>query len=129
MSLSYIRYLSIAFLILPTLKNVKFVFKIKVSFISISSYHFIFIIFLNAWKVSVFRIILVRVFPHSDWMRRDTLYLSYSVTMPENTDQNNSEYGHFLRSASLQTKFWTQSHPSLKQLGIAWGHHRDALQR
>ena len=25
----------------------------------------------------------------------------YSVQMPENTDQNNSEYGHFLRSVRL----------------------------
>ena len=28
----------------------------------------------------------------------DTDYLSVSVRMRENTDQNNSEYGHFLRS-------------------------------
>ena len=33
----------------------------------------------TAWKVSVFGVILVRIFPHSD--------------------QNNSEYGHFLGSA------------------------------
>ena len=26
---------------------------------------------------------------------------TYSVLMRENTDQNNSEYGHFLRSAAL----------------------------
>ena len=35
-----------------------------------------------------------RIFTHSDWIRRD---------IPEkwgkNTDQNNSKYGHFLRSA------------------------------
>ena len=29
---------------------------------------------------------------------------SYSVQMRENTDQNNSEYGHFLRSARFKTK-------------------------
>ena len=28
----------------------------------------------------------------------------YSVRIQENTDQNNSEYGHFLRSLSLQTE-------------------------
>ena len=39
----------------------------------------------TAYKVSVFGVILVCIFPHSDWIRRDT-------------DQNNSEYGHFLRS-------------------------------
>ena len=33
------------------------------------------------------RVILVRIFPYSNWMR-------------ENADQNNSEYGHFLRSDS-----------------------------
>ena len=39
----------------------------------------------TAGKVAVFDVILVRIFSHSDWVR-------------ENTDQNNSEYGHFLRS-------------------------------
>ena len=29
-----------------------------------------------AWNVSVFAVILVRIFPQSDWIRRDTLYLS-----------------------------------------------------
>ena len=38
----------------------------------------------TAWEVSVFGVILVRIFPHSDWIR-------------ENADQNNSEYGHFSR--------------------------------
>ena len=27
---------------------------------------------------------------------------TYSVRIPENTDQNNSEYGHFLRSLVMQ---------------------------
>ena len=27
----------------------------------------------------------------------------YSVRMPENTEQNNCEYGHFLRSAIFST--------------------------
>ena len=50
-------------------------------------------------KVSVFGVILVRIFPHSDWIRREILRMSlYSVRMRENVDQNNSEYGHFLRS-------------------------------
>ena len=30
----------------------------------------------TAWKVSVFGVILARIFPHSDWMRRDTSYIS-----------------------------------------------------
>ena len=41
--------------------------------------------FLTAWKVPVLGVILIHIFPHSD--------------------QNNSEYGHFLRSAF----FWNKS--------------------
>ena len=73
----------------------------NVTFASFSSF--------TAWKVSVYENILVRIFLHSDWRRRDTEYLSvfspnasvspYSVRMRENADQNNSKYGHFLRSA------------------------------
>ena len=44
----------------------------------------------SAWKVSVFGVILVRIFPHSDWIQ-------YSVRMRENADQNNSEYGYLSR--------------------------------
>ena len=40
------------------------------------------------------KFILARIFQHSDWIRRDT---KYSVRMRENADQNNSEYGNFLR--------------------------------
>ena len=70
----------------------------------------------TAWKVSVFGVIPVRIFPAfshtrteygeirsiSDWIRRDTEYLS--VFSPnagkcgKNADRNNSEYGLFLRS-------------------------------
>ena len=43
-----------------------------------------------------------RVFPHSDWIRRDTKYLSTfspnAGKSGKNADQNNSEYGLFLRS-------------------------------
>ena len=39
--------------------------------------------------MSVLGLILVLIFPHSDWIR-------------ENTDQNNSKYGHFLRSGRQQ---------------------------
>ena len=44
------------------------------------------IVIYTAWNVSVFGVILVRIFP-------------YSVRMRENADQNNSEYGNLLRSA------------------------------
>ena len=47
----------------------------------------------TAWRVPVFGVFLIRIFPHSDWIR-------------ENTDQINSKYGHFSRSVqhrSVQT--------------------------
>ena len=43
---------------------------------------------------SVFRAFLVRIFPHSD---RIGSICPHSVQMRKNTDQKNSEYGHFLR--------------------------------
>ena len=50
----------------------------------------------TAWKVSVFRVILVRIFPHSDWIRRYILRISpYSGWIWENTNQNNSEWTLF----------------------------------
>ena len=44
-------------------------------------------------------VILVRIFPHSNWIRRDAEY--HSVWMRENTEQKNSEYGNFSRSDIL----------------------------
>ena len=44
---------------------------------------------LTAKKSAVFGVILVRIFPYSDWIQ-------------ENADQNNSEYGHFLRSDCVE---------------------------
>ena len=52
----------------------------------------------TAWKVSVFGVFLVRIFPHSEWIRRDTPYLSVPVQICEDTNQKNSEYGHLSRS-------------------------------
>ena len=43
----------------------------------------------TAWKVSVFRVILNTISP-------------YSVRMRDNTDQNNSEYRHFLRRVRIR---------------------------
>ena len=51
----------------------------------------------TAYKVSIFGVILVRIFPHSDCTER--YGVSASVQMRENTDQNHSEYEHFSRSA------------------------------
>ena len=46
----------------------------------------------TAWRMSLFRVFLIRIFAHSEWIRRDR---EYSVRMRENMDQKNSEYGHF----------------------------------
>ena len=61
-------------------------------------------------------------FPHSDWIRRDTRYLS--VFSPNTgkfgkiADQNKSEYGHFLRSG-----VFLKYHNFLRSsvLGDLWG--------
>ena len=47
---------------------------------------------ITAWRMSLFRVFLIRIFAHSEWIRRDR---EYSVRMRENVDQKNSEYGHF----------------------------------
>ena len=48
-----------------------------------------------------------RIFPHWDWIRKDTEYLSIfspnAGKCGKNVDQDNSEYGHFLRSISLRS--------------------------
>ena len=51
----------------------------------------------TAWKVSVFGVFLAHIFQHLDWMQ------CLSVFSPkwENTDQENSKYGHFLRNETL----------------------------
>ena len=65
--------------------------------------------------MSIFRVVLVRIFPHLDWILRDTPISPYSVRKWENRDQNNSEY--FLRSdiSSYSTKFlWIRSKYSVE---------------
>ena len=55
----------------------------------------------TAQKVFLFKDFLVRIFPHSDWIRRDTPS-PYSVRMQENTDHKKSEYGHFSQCVIVQ---------------------------
>ena len=50
------------------------------------------------WKVSVVGVLLVPIFPHLNWIRRNTPYLSDLSKTQENTDQKNSEYRHLYRS-------------------------------
>ena len=49
------------------------------------------------------------IFPHSDWIRRDTDYLFVFSPIVgkcgKNADQNNSEYGFFLHRYSLRLVF------------------------
>ena len=47
--------------------------------------------------MSVFGVILIRIFRHLDWIRKD---MPYSVRMRENADKNYSEYRHLLRSGN-----------------------------
>ena len=51
--------------------------------------------FLAATAKKAIFLVLVRIFPQSDWIRRDTGYLS---VFSQNAGKNNSEYGHFSRS-------------------------------
>ena len=44
--------------------------------------------------VFVFRVLLVRIFQHLDWIQSKS---PYSARIREITDQKNSECGHFLR--------------------------------
>ena len=70
----------------------------------------------TAWKVSKYGVFLVRIFPHSDWIRRDTekiLRISpYLVQIRENTDQNNPVFGQFSRSVRLLTNSQLFRHSS-----------------
>ena len=52
----------------------------------------------TAWKVPVFGVFQIRVFPPSDWIREILLISPYSVQMRENTDQKNLKYCHISRS-------------------------------
>ena len=47
----------------------------------------------TSWKVSVFQVFLVSIFPHSDWI--------FGPNIREHTNQKNSEYGHFSRSTCV----------------------------
>ena len=39
----------------------------------------------TAWKLHVYGIFLLRIFPHLDWIRRDTLYTLYLSVFTPNT--------------------------------------------
>ena len=74
-------------------------------------------------------VILVHIFPHSDWIRRDTRteyreiprISLYSVRMWENTGQNNSEYGHISRSDYNANRNNMQQNSFIKVYWIRYG--------
>ena len=55
--------------------------------------------YITAWKVSVLRVFLVCIFPHSEWIQRFTVK-PYAVKKRENMYQKSFQYGHFSRSVS-----------------------------
>ena len=57
-------------------------------------------LFLHCVKSVRIRNFLVRIFPHSDRIRREIKCGIKSVRMRQNTDWKNSKYGHFSRSTS-----------------------------
>ena len=59
-----------------------------------------------AQKLSVFRVIPVRIFRHS--------IFQYSARMREDTDQNNSQYGHISRSVIKWVINWNVSLTEIK---------------
>ena len=72
----------------------------------------------TAWKVFIFGVILVGIFPHATEYVEMLLISPYSVWISENADQNNSEYKHFLHSElyaisrsfnETLVKYWTHS--------------------
>ena len=53
----------------------------------------------TAWEVSVFGVFVVRIFSRSDWIWGDTWYLPVFSQKAGKSGPENSEYGHFSRSA------------------------------
>ena len=65
-----------------------------------------------AWKVSKYGVFLVRIFPHSDWIRRDTSYLSvFSPNAGKYELEKNSVFGQF--SLSGLDRKWKGAGPLL----------------
>ena len=73
--------------------------------------------------MSVFGIILVRIFPHSDWIRRNASISRSSVQIGRGRgskkDQNSSKYWHFFTQYNMwnNTNYWLWRH------GIISEHH------
>ena len=70
----------------------------------------------TVWKVSVFGVFVVRIFLNSNWIRRDTKYLSVSVRIRENTDQKtpNTDTFHAVQGITLLAKIFANLRISCK---------------
>ena len=72
----------------------------------------------TVWKVSVFRVFQGRIFPHSDWIQRDTEYL---FVFSPNTGKYGSEKFQ-IRTLFMQ---WEYSDIHSKTSGSIWQYYRD----
>ena len=84
------------------------IFRIKILYLSIH----IIVVSSTAWKVSVFGVILVRFFPHFPAFGLNTnryVFNPNAGKCGKYAEQNNSEYGQFLRSVQCQLwAYWPQ---------------------
>ena len=72
----------------------------------------------TAWKVSIFGVILVLIFPHLDRMSTDTKYLSVFSPNAGKYDQNNTEYIHFLHSDTSVLVYWYVNNTLIMDFGM-----------
>ena len=73
----------------------------------------------TAEKVSVFGVILIRISRIRTEYEEIPRISLYSVQMRENTDQNNSEYRHFLRSVkNVENAHFRYFNPGFNQIDI-----------
>ena len=61
-------------------------------------------------KCPQFGVILVHISPHSDWIRRDRLFLHMQSEFGQMQDQNNFEYRYFSRSEQLTSNDLSYKH-------------------
>ena len=72
----------------------------------------------TAWKVSIFGVILVRIFPHLDRMPRYTKCLSVFSPNAGKYDHNKTEYVHFLHSDTSVLVYWYISNTLIMDFGM-----------
>ena len=63
----------------------------------------------TAWKVSVFAVILVRIFPHSDWIRRD-LRIQFECGKIRNRITPNTDTFYAEQIAQFRQSYYNKDH-------------------